>query len=398
MKKTELLKIRYMIFAALLLLGVVSCTPSGNETEVEAENEQNETSEEMVPVILTDRQVKSLEIKTDTLPKYIFKDVVVANGYLNVPPQNKASVTTIIGANVNSINVFEGDKVKKGDLLAFLKHPDLLDIQTEYLNAVNQMEFLEQEFLRQKKLYDENVGSGKAYQKARADYFSLKADVLNLEAKLRLLNLNPGKIREGKIYEKIPVYSPIEGFIEKVNIKKGQYVEPQTVMFEIVNNSKVHADLMVFEKDVYKVKKGQTVLFNVESIPGEPLTATIFAVGKTFEQSPKAVHVHAEIENKKGNLIPGMYITGRIATSNMFSDALPEDGIVNEEGESYLFIVEKQNNKWVFTPVKIVTGLHEDGWVEVKLFSPLPKNAKIAITGAYYLISEMKKNETGDDD
>ena len=396
MKKIKLTSIVYLIFAGLLLMGISACNTTTEEPG--GETGENETTGEMTPVTLTIRQTEALSIKTDTMAKYIFKNVVVANGYLNVPPQNKASVTAIIGANVASINVFEGDKVQKGALLAYLKHPDLLDIQTEYLNAVNQLDFLQQEFERQKKLYNEKVGSGKAYQKARADYFSLRSDVLNLEAKLKLLNLNPGKIKKGTVYEKIPVISPIEGYIEKVEIRTGQYVEPQMPLFEVVNTGKVHADLMVFEKDVYKVKKGQKVLFNVESIPGKPLTATIFAVGKTFEQNPKAVHVHAEIDNKRGALIPGMYITGRIATENKFVNALPEEAVVTEDGKSYIFTVEKNNEAVTFTPVEVVTGEKEDGWVEIKLLSLLKPGVKIAQNGAYYILSEMKKSETGDDD
>ena len=395
MKIVNKLNVLYFIISGLLLVFLASCNSKTMENK---EEEELETSGEMVPVTLTSTQVRALSIKADTMAKYVFKDAVEVNGYLNVPPQNKASVTAIIGANVSSINVFEGDKVEKGQLLAYLSHPNLLDIQTEYLNAVNQLEFLKQEFERQKKLYEENVGSGKAYQKARADYFTLKGNIMNLEAKLKLLNLNPGEIKRGTIYEKVPVLSPIEGFVEKVDIQTGKYVEPQTPLFEIVNNDKVHADLMVFEKDVAKVKKGQKVVFNVETIPGEPLIATIFAVGKTFEQNPKAVHVHADINNKKGKLIPGMYITGRIATSNRFADALPEDAVVKESGKSYIFTVQTGDDKWIFTPVEVVTGDEEDGWVEIKPLTSLKPGVKIARNGAYYILSEMKKNETGDDD
>ena len=58
--------------------------------------------------------------------------------------------------------------------------------------------------------------------------------------------------------------SPIEGYIRTVEVKTGQYVKPETEMFEIVNIEHIHADLMVFEKDMHKVKVGQRVKFNVE--------------------------------------------------------------------------------------------------------------------------------------
>jgi cobalt-zinc-cadmium efflux system membrane fusion protein len=165
----------------------------------------------------------------------------------------------------------------------------------------------------------------------------------------------------------------------------------------VLNNEHIHADLMVYEKDVYKVKEGQKVAFTIESLSGEILSATIFAVGKSFEQNPKAVHVHAEIENKRGLLISGMYITGRISTGNDYVYALPEGAIVNEDGKSFVFLSEQVGDNWKFSPLEVVTGQQEDGSVEIKLLSPLKKGSLLAMNNAYYLLSEMKKSETGEE-
>jgi cobalt-zinc-cadmium efflux system membrane fusion protein len=200
------------------------------------------------------------------------------------------------------------------------------------------------------------------------------------------------------ISSRSPVVSPIDGYIEKVQIQIGQYVDPQTTMFEIVDNEHVHADLMVFEKDVHKVKKGQPISFTVQSVPDQVLTATIYSVGKQFEQNPRAVHVHAEIDQKESFLIPGMYINGTIHTAENKVLALPENAIVEDEGITYLFTAEQHekngNTEWSFTPVEIVTGIEKDGWVEVKLLEPLPEGVRVAWNNAYYLISEMKKSQT----
>lgn len=322
---------------------------------------------------------------------------MVANGQLEVLPQNEASVTAIIGANITSIKVFEGQKVKQGQVLAYLSHPDLLNLQTRYVNAWNQLQYSEKEYQRQKRLYEEQVGSGKDFQKIQADFLSLTGEVKNLEAQLKLLQLDPEKIKLGNIFEQVPVITPINGFIEKVNVKTGQYAEPQMQLFEVINNDHIHADLMVFEKDIYKVKEGQTVTFSIESLPGERLSGKIFAVGKSFEQNPKAVHVHAEIENKKGLLISGMYITGRISTGDDVAYALPEGAIVNEGEKSIIFISEQEEGSWKFEPLEIITGQQEDGFVEIKLLSPLKKGSLVANNNAYYLLSEMKKSETGEE-
>jgi cobalt-zinc-cadmium efflux system membrane fusion protein len=133
-------------------------------------------------------------------------------------------------------------------------------------------------------------------------------------------------------------------------------------------------------------------------VPGSRLTAEIYSVGKQFEQTPKAVHVHAEIEQKKEFLIPGMYINGKIHTENKAVNALPESAIFEEEGKPYIFLAEQHNEdgetEWAFKPVEIRTGVIDEGWVEINLLEPLPKGTKVAWNNAYYLISEMKKSQT----
>lgn len=399
--KIEIITKRFIIMKTAILAGIIvlALSACNQKPEVTTEKENSEASSEggLTTVLLTAQQFNALEMKVDTLSKRNFSSVVVANGQLEVLPQNQASVTAIIGANITSINVYEGQKVKQGQVLAYLSHPDLLNLQTQFVNAGNQLQYTESEYQRQKRLYEEQVGSGKDFQKIQAEFLSLTAEVKNLEAQLKLLQLNPEDIKQGNIVEQVPVISPISGFIEKVNVKTGQYVEPQTAMFEIINNDHIHADLMIFEKDIYKVTEGQNVTFIIESLPGEILSAKIFAVGKSFEQNPKTVHIHAEIENKKGILISGMYITGRISTGDDLAFALPEGAIVNEDGKSIIFVSEQVEGSWKFEPKEIITGQLEDGYVEIKLLSPLEKGSLVAYNNAYYLLSEMKKSETGEE-
>ena len=316
-----------------------------------------------------------------------------------MPPQYEATVTAVIGANVTSIEVIEGEEVRKGQVLAYLSHPNLTKLQTDYMTAYNRMQFLEKEFERQQRLYEEEVGSGKLFQQARADYRVVQAEVKGLESQLRQLNLNVANIREGNIVENIPVVSPIEGSIEGVTVQVGQYVDPQTELLEVINAEQVHADLMVFAKDVYKIKEGQKVLLQMESAPGRTYTAEIFSVGKKFEQNPRAVHVHAKIQEDSENLVPGMYINGRIVTgAGTEVTALPEEALIEEEGKSYIFIAEQHEEngetEWSFKPVEVMTGEKNEGWVEIKLLQPLPEGARVAWNSAYYLISEMKKSQT----
>lgn len=365
--------------------------------EEEAGHDEHEGEGESVH--FSSAQFEAMDMKVDTLTKRNISTVVQANGQLEVPPQNEATVTAILGANITSIEVIEGEEVKKGQVLAYLSHPNLTQMQSDYLEAYNRLQFLEQEFQRQQRLYEAEVGSGKTFQQTQRDFRSAKGTVESLESQLRQLGVNPSRIRKGNFYDRVPLVSPINGSIVSVEVKTGQYVQPEKDLFEIVNTDHIHADLMVFETDVYRVSEGQMVRFTVETLPDQELFAEIYSVGKKFEQDPKAVHVHAEIKNKTGRLIPGMYIKGQILTDSTQSYALPESAITREGDRHIAFLAEKENDgekeNWMFTPIEVRTGTASNGWVAVKLLQELPAGTLFAMNNAYYLIAEMKKSEAG---
>jgi len=386
-------------FLKLFLVSILATSCGNKESDNHSQNEDqktdvNESKNKSEEVMLTQQQFDALKMKIKTLALRNMSGYVEANGTLEVPPQNEAAMTTVVGANVVSIEVIEGDKVNKGQVVAYLSHPNIIQAQTDYLNAYSNSNFLKKNYERQQKLYGAGVGSGANFQKAEAEYDASKAMVNGLEAQLKILNVNVTSVRNGSIAQRIALRSPIEGYVQKVEVKTGQYVEPQTELFEIVNTHHVHADLMVFEKDVHKVKKGQKVSFTVQSVPDAELTAEIYSVSKTFEDNPKAVHVHAEIENKKGNLIPGMYIQGKIQVDNTRTKALPETAIVKDGNKYYAFLVDKENDDWSFKPLEVLLGTKDGDWVSVQFTQDIDEKKQFAYNNAYYLIAEMKKGES----
>jgi len=387
-----------IIITVFIAYGIAGC--SQDYTQQQNDEPSEPEHEEKQSVQLSSRQVKAFNIRIDTLPRRNLYDVVEANGSLEVPPQNEATVTAMIGANIHSIKVIEGEKVKKGQILAYLQHPDLIALQTDYVEAKSDLEYIEQEYDRQSKLYASEVGSGKEFQEVRSRYQTLRAKVKGYESQLRLFSMDTSQLATGNFYEQIPLRTPIEGYIKKVSVKTGQYVAPQTSMFEVINNHHIHADMMVYEKDIHKVKEGQIINFTVATVPGEILSAKIYSVGQNFEQEPKAVHIHAEIDNRKNHLIPGTYIQGSILTGDSLVYALPEGAIARKGEKEFIFKARKTaptgNQDWIFTPVEVKSGTSFQGWQGLALLEAVEPGDQFVWQNAYYLMAELKKPEGGE--
>ena len=163
-----------IIYYTIFILLLASC--GGRETDGHGDdhvhNHGHEGDDHGEEIHFTQDQFNALGVKVDSLPKRNLGTYVEANGELEVPPQNQAEVTAVIGANVKNIKVIEGEKVKKGQVLAYLAHPDLIQLQTDYITNWNDLQFLEQEYERQSKLYEDKITSGKDFQKLKSDYNS----------------------------------------------------------------------------------------------------------------------------------------------------------------------------------------------------------------------------------
>ncbi|MDO6809485.1 hypothetical protein Q4603_12725 [Zobellia galactanivorans] len=114
----------------------------------------------------------------------------------------------------------------------------------------------------------------------------------------------------------------------------------------------------------------------------------------TFEQNPKALREHTEIENKGGNLIAGMYIKDRIQVGNNEVKALPVSASVKEGEKSFEFAVGNEGGAYRFVPHEVTLGVKDGDWAAVHFLRPLEANVAFAFNNAYYLMAEMKKGET----
>lgn len=359
-------------------------------------------------VHMVQKQMEVMDITLDQFQYLNLGTTVKANGQLQLPPQNKASVSAVIGGRIKAISALEGDHVTKGQTLALLEHPDFVEMQERYMAASSQLVYQQKDYERKKILYADSISSARAFQQSEAEYNALVATVNGLKAKLQMLDIDVKSVEKGNFISAVPVRSPIDGYVRLIEVNMGMYVQPDQEMFEIVDNEHIHIDLMVYEKEMNKVQHGQKVIFSLSSDPDSVFQGSIFAVGRAFEQEPRAMVVHAEINNKKGNLIPGMYVDARIVTNEQKVKALPNDAIVSDGGLNYIFVLKPtpphdhthqetagHNDEYVFRKIEVRTGATDIGFTEVTPAYDLPENAQIATRGAFYLLAEMKKGEGG---
>jgi cobalt-zinc-cadmium efflux system membrane fusion protein len=358
-------------------------TSCGNKTPTE--EAADSTVVESSVANLTEKQVQSIGITTGTLEERSFSTILKVTGKVDVPPQNLISVSVPLGGYLKSSHLIPGMFVRKGESIANIEDQQYIQLQQDFLTTQSKISFLENEYQRQKDLNQSKASSDKVFQQAEMELKTQKILVKSLAEKLKLTGINPEKLNENSISKSINIYSPISGYVSKVNVNIGKYISPTDVMFELVNTSDIHLALKVFEKDLDKLSIGQKVTAYTNTYPDKKYACEILLIGKSLsEERNTDVHCHFEIYDK--SLIPGTYMNAEIAITNAKSYVLPEDAIVRFENKYYVFLKKTASQ---FEMVEVQIGNTEKGFTEIIKTENL-NNQTLVIKGAYSLLMSLK--------
>ena len=345
----------------LLFYLLISCsTPKKQEEAIEQKKETADI------ITLTNEQIKNANLVLGGFDKTTLSEDVKANGIVDVPPMNMASVSVLINGFVKSTKSLPGSFVRKGEVLAVINSMDYVQMQQDYLQTLSKLKFSSQELDRQTVLSQEDVGAKKKLQQADSEVSFAKAQVKGLEIKLQMIGNQLNKLKNGQITSTFNVLSPIEGYIKSTNLAIGKNVVPTDILFEITGNAHKHLELKVFEKDITKINIGQQIIIENPKILNANLIATVFLVGKNVDAETKSINIHAHLNSEKteSKLTVGQYVNTRILTGNRIAKTLPESAILRRDDGGFIFVQIKENT---FQQIPIKLGLSVGGNVEVFL-------------------------------
>jgi cobalt-zinc-cadmium efflux system membrane fusion protein len=416
-----------ILFLSVFAISFSACKenkPADTEAAGEAHHDEHENDN---TVTLSAKQMESINIQLGIVEKKQLTASLKANGILKVPNQNRASITAIYGGTIKTILVQPGNTVRKGEVIATIANPSIITMQEEFLDFSSKAELAQLEYARQKELNSGNAGSLKSLQQSESELKSLKAKKAGLEKQLELLGIDPSKLTSENIQSIVSITSPISGSVSNVMVNIGSYIQANNPIAEIVDNSQLHLDLYVYEKDLGKLKVGQTIHFTLTNNQGREYDAKVYGVSNTFEENTKAIAVHAQVEGDKTGLIDGMSITALVSLEKAEVDAVPTEAIVSYQGQDYIFVAtdehaedehheESDGDKHdghghkhhgaekketvtagnvTFERIPVRKGTSEVGYSEVTLLKDVPADTKVVTSGAFFVLAKMTNSGGG---
>jgi membrane fusion protein (multidrug efflux system) len=297
-------------------------------------------------------EAKAAETKEEKKVDAVPVEVAVAShravaasytGTAALEPRAESQVVAKTSGVALAVLVEEGQRVTAGQPLVRLD-PDRARLAVAQSEA--QMRKLENDYQRAQKLVVQQLVSA-------ASVDQLRYDLENVRAQYRLATLE---------LSYTTVVAPISGVIASRSIKTGNFVQINTPIFRIVDNSRLEATLKVPERELATLRAGQPVTLAADALPGQSFTGTVDRIAPVVDSGSGTFRVVSAFDGAAHALQPGMF--GRIRIDyDQRADALvvPRLALL-DDGEPAVFRVRE--GKVARVPVKL--GYAEGPWVEIR--------------------------------
>jgi len=361
------------ILALALLIGFASCSTNGGDdleskkallsekkAELQAlEQEINLLSKEIKDLEPVRKKpatpVEVLEINPKDFTRFVeVQGRVEADDFVNVSSE--------IGGRITSLLVEEGDYVRKGQLLAAT---DLETVEKQIAEIETQLELANTVYERQKRLWDQNIGSEIQYLEAKTRMEGLEKSLETLESQISKKN----------------IYAPIGGYVDREFLQEGETASPGMPIIQILNTAEIKVTADIQENFLSAIEKGDSVTVRFPAL-NLSIDETVTQLGRTIDLNNRTFEIQIKTSSRSGQLKPNLLAVIR------FKDFQAEDIIsvpldaIHEEvnGNKFVYIVNEESGR--FTAKKSYVELGESNVNEVIIASGVRNGDRLITKGS----------------
>lgn len=302
---------------------------------------------------------EKVNVVIDTVERAKFVRYIDLQG--TVQSEDFVNAASEIGGRILQLNVKEGQSVSKGQLLA---KTDVEAIRTQKEELSKALDLANDVYERQKRLWEQNIGSEIQYLQAKNNKERLEKSLLTLDAQLRKSN----------------VYAPISGVIDLVFLKQGEVAGPGVPIVQILSTKRVKIVSDVPETYLGKIKIGNKVDIHFPTLD-KTITKPISMLGRTIDPSNRTFKVEVLTDNAMNELKPNLLAVIKINDYTVDNAVIVPMDIIQQEvsGQKFIYVAESQNSSWTAKKMVVTTGESTEG--NVVITSGLKPGDKIIVKG-----------------
>ena len=332
---------------------------------------------------LSPEQLANIGVKLGQLDPVKAIPLLEAPAKVSIPPANEYLVSTAHSGLVSQINASIGDEVKKDQILAYIKSPELLTLQQQHLQSTNDLKLAKSEFSRDEKLYKEGVIADRRWRQTKTNYHVFMSHFNETRQLLEISGLSEADIkaleRTRKLTSQLKITAPISGILLERMVTAGERVDLLEPLFRVAKLEKLWLDISIPQHRIQQIHLGDTVV-----VDDMDVTARIFLIGKHVDGKNQTVLARAEILTSQSTIRLGQTVNVKISQKSeepMFK--VPNSALAQSSGITYLFV--RTDSGFNVQPVTVVGRAEQEAIIR----GELQKGSEVAIKGAVALKAQF---------
>jgi len=296
----------------------------------------------LVPVEIAPERTQLVGMKTAKATRQRLSPQLRATGFVSADDSSIAIATTRYAGWVDEVRVIQGQKVRKGEVLAMVSGPELLTAQQVYLSAL--------EWAAKQKSPNPGIPPGVQEENNALQRLGIARQDIDAVARRR------------RPLPALPLRAPISGHIARRNVLKGLYVQPGIELFQIVDLSKVWVIADISEQDAGRIHLGQGARLSLGAYPGETFGGVVDFIYPALDLDTHTIQARIQLPNPELKLRPGMYGDLVIDAPAAETITVPAEAVVDTGELQYVFVARADGR---FEPRVVGVGERAAGRVQV---------------------------------
>ena len=399
-KISQSLMIAILILITVLVSLVIWLSSKKTESEGHGHDEGNaehsdeDSSEEghaeEGEIQLTSQQMVEQGLKVAVASTGLVEKLTTLPGKLVVNTDQQAQISPNFSGYVEQVNVALGQSVQKGQTLAVLILPELIDQQANLRMAQANLDLARKDYQREQQLWSQGISAKQDYQRAENAYRQAQITVQSSQARLNALGAS------GNNNGRFLIKAPISGVISKKDIVVGENVQLADQLFVIENLKDLWLEFNLPNTSNIQLQVGQILNFKTNG-SDQNYQAKVQTLNPQADLQTGRLQVRAKVTTQadvlRPNVLVNVFVTDAQAKTAL---RVQKKALQQVEGKPVVFVIESEEKGLVHLkaqPIEVGVSSQDGQWLEV--ISGLTEGQKYIADGSFLLKSELEKDEAG---
>lgn len=377
-------------FAVVTFVGAITLSACGGGDQATPETAAEEHVGEEGVVVLDTAAIRLGGIQVGDVES-ITTSALAVTGSITFDADRVSHVGSRSNGRIVAVRSDLGAQVARGQALATLESVEVGQIRAEEREAEALLKIAQENYAREQRLAEQGISSRKELLEAEAMLRRAEAALHSAEDRLQVLGASHDHGAGGEF----TLVAPFAGVVVARDASLGEMATPADTLFTVADLSEVWIELDIFERDLARVRRGQSVAVLVSAYPSRSFPGRIVYVGDVLDPAKRTVRARVEIPNRDAALKPGMFATANIQVGGGGRPmaVVPQDAVQTVEGKLVVFVPGDAPGEFRAVPVEV--GPTTDG-NRIVILSGIAPGSRVVTVGAFALRSELSKGEIGE--